>query len=229
MLRLALSTDAAGFGYNATLIAGILRRTASALHVRCWCRGFRAESFGSGPLRVEFIEASQRVTGKFPSYVVPAAFDRLRVWATTSWRRACGDRGSTWPTPCANGGGDPSPHGRQVGSMDGPLPMPSGWRRSPTSRWAKPALRRWRPCAGRGSASVDLVRFGQWIDVPEWIWRMRRLPPHLVLRGLADGKSKERPRPSRLGYASPAPGLHPNHPRRLAASRRPARGKSSSI
>ena len=79
MLRLALSTDAAGFPYNATLIASILRRTASPLHVRCWCRGFRPESFETGPLRVEFIEANQQVTGKFPSYVGPAVFDRLRV------------------------------------------------------------------------------------------------------------------------------------------------------
>ena len=79
MLRLALSTDAAGFPYNATLIASILRRTASALHVRCWCRGFRPESFETGLLRVEFIEANQQVTGKYPSYVGPAVFDRLRV------------------------------------------------------------------------------------------------------------------------------------------------------
>ncbi len=79
MLCLALSTDAAGFPYNATLIASILRRTASALHVRCWCRGFRPESFETGLLRVEFIEANQQVTGKYPSYVGPAVFDRLRV------------------------------------------------------------------------------------------------------------------------------------------------------
>lgn len=79
MLRLAISTDAAGFRPNATLIASILRRTALPVHVRCWCRGFSPESFESGRLKVEFFRTDEEVTGKFPGYVGPAVFDRLRV------------------------------------------------------------------------------------------------------------------------------------------------------
>ncbi|MGC4014579.1 MAG: glycosyltransferase [Luteolibacter sp.] len=78
-LRIALSTDAKGHAYHATLIASILRRTAHPVHVRCWCRGFAPESFEVGPLKVEFIPTDEEVTGKFPSYVGPAVFDRLRV------------------------------------------------------------------------------------------------------------------------------------------------------
>ncbi|MEI6178760.1 MAG: glycosyltransferase [Verrucomicrobiota bacterium] len=79
MIRLALSTDAKGHPYHATLLASILRRTEAAVHVRCWCRGFVAESFESGPLKVEFIHTEEEVTGRFPGYVGPAVFDRLRV------------------------------------------------------------------------------------------------------------------------------------------------------
>ena len=79
MIRLALSTDAKGHPYHATLIASILRRTALPVHVRCWCRGFAPESFERGPLKVEFIPTDEEVTGKFPGYVGPAVFDRLRV------------------------------------------------------------------------------------------------------------------------------------------------------
>lgn len=76
---LAMSTDAAGFAPVATLLASILRRTEAALHVHCWCRGFLPESFEEGKLRVEFIAAEEEVTGRFPGYVGPAVFDRLRV------------------------------------------------------------------------------------------------------------------------------------------------------
>ncbi len=79
MIRIALSTDAKGHPYHATLIASILRRTALPVHVRCWCRGFSPESFASGRLKVEFIRTDEEVTGKFPGYVGPAVFDRLRV------------------------------------------------------------------------------------------------------------------------------------------------------
>ena len=78
-INLALSTDERGFAYNATLIASILRRTGRTLWVRCWCRGFLPESFETGRLRVEFRPAAEAVTGKFPGYVGPAVFDRLRV------------------------------------------------------------------------------------------------------------------------------------------------------
>ena len=87
-LNLALSTDANGHPYHATLIASILRRTSMPVHVRCWCRGFLPESFETGPLKVEFIPAEEEVTGKFPSYVGPAVFDRLRVIQhSTDWDR----------------------------------------------------------------------------------------------------------------------------------------------
>jgi histo-blood group ABO system transferase len=79
LITLALSTDERGFSYNATLIASILRRTARAVWVRCWCRGFLPESFETGRLRVEFIHAVDEITGKFPGYVGPAVFDRLRI------------------------------------------------------------------------------------------------------------------------------------------------------
>jgi hypothetical protein len=52
-LNIALSTDARGHEYNATLIASILRRTAWDVHVRCWCVGFLPESFEVGKLKVE--------------------------------------------------------------------------------------------------------------------------------------------------------------------------------
>lgn len=78
-INIAISTDERGFEINATLIASILRRTARFVHVRCWCRGFLAKSFEIGPLKVEFLPAIEEVTGKFPGYVGPAVFDRLRV------------------------------------------------------------------------------------------------------------------------------------------------------
>lgn len=78
-IRIALSTDAKGHPYHATLIASILRRTELPVHVRCWCRGFAPESFETGSLKVEFIPTDEEVTGKFPGYVGPAVFDRLRV------------------------------------------------------------------------------------------------------------------------------------------------------
>ena len=79
MIRIALSTDAKGHPYHSTLIASILRRASLPVHVRCWCRGFAPESFETGPLKVEFIHTDEEVTGKFPGYVGPAVFDRLRV------------------------------------------------------------------------------------------------------------------------------------------------------
>lgn len=78
-IRIALSTDAQGYGYNATLIASILRRTAWNVHIRCWCRGFLPESFEQGKLRLEFIPAGEEVHGKVPAYVGLAVFDRLQV------------------------------------------------------------------------------------------------------------------------------------------------------
>lgn len=79
MIRLALSTDARGHSYHATLIASILRRTELPVHVRCWCRGFLPDSFESGPLKVEFLAADKEVTGKYPRNSGPAAYDRLLV------------------------------------------------------------------------------------------------------------------------------------------------------
>ena len=78
-LNIALSTDAKGHPYHATLLASILRRTAAAVYVRCWCRGFWADSFESGRLRVEFLPAMDDVTGRFPGTSGPAAFDRMLV------------------------------------------------------------------------------------------------------------------------------------------------------
>lgn len=79
MVRLALSTDAKGHPYHATLIASILRRTALPVHVRCWCRGFLPESFHTGKFKVEFLPANDEVTGKYPGSSGPAAYDRLLV------------------------------------------------------------------------------------------------------------------------------------------------------
>ena len=57
-IRIAISTDARGFGPNATLLASILRRTSSSVQeVR--------------PLKVEFIAAGEEVTGRFPGNVGP--------------------------------------------------------------------------------------------------------------------------------------------------------------
>ncbi len=87
-IRIALSSDAKGHPYHATLIASILRRTELPVHVRYYCRGFASESFEAGPLKVEFIATSEEVTGKFPGYVGPAVFDRLRVIRdATDWDR----------------------------------------------------------------------------------------------------------------------------------------------
>jgi lipopolysaccharide biosynthesis glycosyltransferase len=79
MIRIALSTDIKGHPHNATLIASILRRTKSTVHVRCWCRGFAPPSFETGRLKVEFISATEEVTGRYPAHVSTAVFDRLRV------------------------------------------------------------------------------------------------------------------------------------------------------
>jgi lipopolysaccharide biosynthesis glycosyltransferase len=78
-VRVAISTDEAGFAINATLIASILRRTDRAVHVRCWCRGFSPESFEKGQLKVEFLPAEDEVTGRYPTKSGPAAYDRLLV------------------------------------------------------------------------------------------------------------------------------------------------------
>ncbi len=88
MLKIALSSDARGHAYSATLLASILRRTAQPVWVRYWCRGFLPESFTSGPLRVEFIRTEEAVTGRYPGHVNQAVFDRLRVIRDgTDWDR----------------------------------------------------------------------------------------------------------------------------------------------
>ena len=79
MIRITLSSDAKGHGNSATLIASILRRTDSPVHVRCWCRGYLPGSFESGRLKVEFFGAEEDVTGRYPGHVNAAVFDRLRV------------------------------------------------------------------------------------------------------------------------------------------------------
>ncbi len=76
-ITIAISTDLQGFGINATLIASIVRRASRPVHVRCWCRGFLADSFEVGPLKVEFFAADEEVTGKFPRMSGPSAYDRL--------------------------------------------------------------------------------------------------------------------------------------------------------
>jgi hypothetical protein len=78
-LKIAISSDLRGFGYNASLIASVVRRASVGVHVRCWCRGFSQQSFETGHLKVEFIEAAGEIPGRFPGYVGPAVFDRLRV------------------------------------------------------------------------------------------------------------------------------------------------------
>lgn len=79
MITIAISTDARGYEFNATLLASILRRTRLPVHVRCWCRGFLPVSFESGRLRVEFLPATDEVTGRYPGTSGPAAYDRLLV------------------------------------------------------------------------------------------------------------------------------------------------------
>lgn len=79
MIRITISSDAKGHGNSATLIASILRRTESPVHVRCWCRGYLPGSFESGRLKVEFFGAEEEVTGRYPGHVNAAVFDRLRV------------------------------------------------------------------------------------------------------------------------------------------------------
>ena len=78
-IKIALSTDACGHEFNATLIASILRRTESDVHVRCWCMGFLPESFEVGKLKVEFLPSGSLTSGRVPSYVGSAVFDRLKV------------------------------------------------------------------------------------------------------------------------------------------------------
>jgi histo-blood group ABO system transferase len=79
MIRIALSTDIRGFHINATLVASVVRRASMPVHVRCWCRGFLPESFEVGILKVEFLPATEEVTGKYPGNSGPAAYDRLLV------------------------------------------------------------------------------------------------------------------------------------------------------
>lgn len=79
MISIVLSTDAGGFGHNATLLGSILRRTSSEVRVRVYTRGFSQESFRSGPLSVEFIRSDEEVSGRYPRHVNEAVFDRLRI------------------------------------------------------------------------------------------------------------------------------------------------------
>lgn len=79
MIRVSISTDVSGFHGHSTLIGSIARRASTGVHFRCWCRGFLPESFERGLLKVEFIQATNVVRGRFPGYVGPAVFDRLRV------------------------------------------------------------------------------------------------------------------------------------------------------
>lgn len=78
-LNIALSTDARGHEYHATLIASILRRTEWNVHVRCWCVGFLPVSFEQGRLKVEFLPSTGDQANKYPSQSGPAAYDRLLV------------------------------------------------------------------------------------------------------------------------------------------------------
>lgn len=88
MIRIALSSDAKGHGNSATLIASILRRTKSPVHVRCWCRDYLPESFQLGSLEVEFFPAAEEVSGRYPGHVNRAVFDRLRIIRDgTDWDR----------------------------------------------------------------------------------------------------------------------------------------------
>lgn len=79
VINLAISTDLSGHAPHATLVASILRRTECKVHVRCWCRGFRPESFESDRLKVEFIHVDEAVGGKYPGHVSEAVFYRLRA------------------------------------------------------------------------------------------------------------------------------------------------------
>ncbi len=79
MISIVLSTDAGGFGNNATLLGSILRRTSAQVRVRVYTRGFSATSFRSGPLSVEFIRCDEAVNGSYPRHVNEAVFDRLRI------------------------------------------------------------------------------------------------------------------------------------------------------
>lgn len=79
-INLAISTDEQYFGYNATLIASILRRTSLPVHVRCWVRGGLPEAFNTGPLKVEFISMDDEGMSKFHSQPGSADYFRLRVF-----------------------------------------------------------------------------------------------------------------------------------------------------
>ncbi len=59
-----ISTDAEGFGKNATLIASIVRRTERLVWARCYTRGFLPESFAVRNLRVDYVGADEAVTGR---------------------------------------------------------------------------------------------------------------------------------------------------------------------
>ena len=78
-VTLVISTDAEGFGKNATLIASIVRRTERLVWVRCYTRGILPESLAELNLRVVFVLADEAVTGRYPGHVPVAVFDRLRI------------------------------------------------------------------------------------------------------------------------------------------------------
>lgn len=79
MINLALSSDPGGFSQSATLIASLARRTNLKIHVTHYCRGFRAQSFESKNLKVDFYHTEDLVIGRYPTHVTEAVFDRLRV------------------------------------------------------------------------------------------------------------------------------------------------------
>ncbi len=79
MIRLSLSSEATAFSLYPTLLASILRRSSERIDVRFWCRDFLPPSFELNRLRVKFILCSDATTGRYPSHVTEAVFDRLRV------------------------------------------------------------------------------------------------------------------------------------------------------
>lgn len=79
MIKLVFSSDARGFSKSATVIASIVRRTGSPVHVRYWCSGFLPKDIEVDRLKVEFYEVLEEEDGKYPGHVPPAVFNRLRV------------------------------------------------------------------------------------------------------------------------------------------------------
>lgn len=88
VVRLVFSSDLRGIQHVSTVLASVIRRTASRVEARIYTRGFRMADFETDHLAVTFRHCEETVTGSYPQHVSPAVFDRLRIIRDeTEWDR----------------------------------------------------------------------------------------------------------------------------------------------